>query len=75
MLILFVAFIIGAVVISSYTRYEAEIFHWFEENMEWLDDNPGIVLVSGLVLSDVRWDKYLFPYRPTDHLRNLVVYR
>ena len=50
MLILFVAFIIGAVVISSYTRYEAEIFHWFEENMEWLDDNPGIVLVSGLVL-------------------------
>ena len=64
MLILFVAFIIGAVVISSYTRYEAEIFHWFEENMEWLDDNPGIVLLSGLVLVAplLMLSGYLFMY-------------
>ena len=50
MLILLVVFIIGAVVINSYTRYETEIFHWFEENMEWLGDNPVIVFLSGLVL-------------------------
>lgn len=50
MLILLVAILIGTVMISSYTRYETEIFHWFEENIEWLADNPGIVFLSGLVL-------------------------